>query len=156
MSGGDARETLDRRIEERRDELVELTRALVQIPTVNPPGEAYEPCQRLLARRLGRRGFEVQLLRAKGAIGDSTRHPRTNLIARIEGRGPGPCVHFNGHIDVVEAGDGWTVNPFAGVVRDGRLYGRGSCDMKGGLAAAVIAVESIHEAGVPFEGVLEI
>ena len=49
--GGDASEALDRRIEERRDELVELTRALVQIPTVNPPGEAYEACTRLLARR---------------------------------------------------------------------------------------------------------
>jgi succinyl-diaminopimelate desuccinylase len=65
-------------------------------------------------------------------------------------------VHFNGHIDVVEAGHGWTVDPFAGVVRDGRLYGRGSCDMKGGLAAAVIALESILAAGIRFAGALEV
>ena len=151
--GGD---DLDRRILDRRDDLVELTRTLVQIPTVNPPGEGYEACARLLARRLERRGFEVRMLRAKGAVGDSNRYPRTNVIGRIEGRGPGACVHFNGHIDVVQAGQGWTVNPFAGVVHDGRLYGRGSCDMKGGLAAAVIAVETILEAGIPFNGALEI
>src|SRR5690606_20694827 len=93
---------------------------------------------------------------AEGAPGDSERFPRLNVSARREGRGPGPCVHFNGHIDVVEAGHGWTVDPFAGVVRDGRLYGRGACDMKGGLAAAVIAVESILAAGTPFCGALEI
>lgn len=52
-------------------------------------------------------------------------------MARREGAGPGPCVHFNGHIDVVEAGQGWTVDPFGGDLIDGRVYGRGACDMKG-------------------------
>lgn len=154
--GEDAREALDRRIEARRDELVELTRSLIQIPTVNPPGENYEPLIRLLGSRLKRRGLEVETFRAKGAPGDSTRHPRTNLIARSEGREPGRCVHFNGHIDVVEVGRGWTVEPFAGVVRDGRIFGRGACDMKGGLAAAVIAVESILEEGIAHAGALEL
>ena len=62
------------------------------------------------------------------------------MIARYEGRAPGPCVHFNGHLDVVEPCLGWSLNPFAGVVRQGRLYGRGACDMKGGIAAAVVAL----------------
>jgi succinyl-diaminopimelate desuccinylase len=123
-----------RRIEDQRDALVDLTRELVAFPTVNPPGDAYKPCARHLGNRLSRAGFEVAYVRAEGAVGDSERYPRINLIARHGGRGPGRCVHFNGHIDVVEAGHGWTVDPFAGVVRDGRLYGRGSCDMKGGLA----------------------
>ena len=144
------------RIEAQRDALVELTRELVRFPTVNPPGEAYEPCARHLGNRLNRAGFEVTYVRAEGAIGDSERYPRVNVIARHEGRGPGPCVHFNGHIDVVEAAQGWTVDPFAGVVQGGRLYGRGACDMKGGLAAAVIALESILAAGTRFEGALEI
>ena len=65
-------------------------------------------------------------------------------------------MHFNGHIDVVEPGDGWSVNPFAGAVRDGRLYGRGAADMKGGIAAAVVALESILEAGIEFAGALEL
>jgi len=143
------------RIEGRRDELVELTRALIQIPTINPPGEAYEACARLLGERLRERGFEVGYLRAEGAIGDSARYPRVNVVARREGRGPGPCVHFNGHLDVVEAGHGWSVNPFAGAVRGGRLFGRGACDMKGGIAAAVIALESLLDDGIALPGALE-
>jgi succinyl-diaminopimelate desuccinylase len=149
-------EALFARIEDRRDALVELTRELVQIPTINPPGDAYRACARVLGNRLGHSGFEVVYLRAEGALGDSERYPRINLIARYEGRGPGPCVHFNGHLDVVEPGQGWSLNPFAGAVREGRLYGRGACDMKGGIAAAVIALESILEGGVRFAGALEL
>jgi succinyl-diaminopimelate desuccinylase len=142
------------RIEAQRDALVQLTRELVRFPTVNPPGAAYEPCARHLGDRLHRAGFEVTYIRAEGAIGDSGRYPRLNMVARHEGQGPGPCVHFNGHIDVVEAARGWSVDPFAGVVQSGRLYGRGTCDMKGGLAAAVIALESILAAGIRFRGTL--
>jgi succinyl-diaminopimelate desuccinylase len=149
-------EALFARIEDQRDALVDLTRELVRFPTINPPGEGYRACARHLGNRLTRGGFDVEYVRAEGAIGDSERYPRINVIGRCEGRGPGPCVHFNGHIDVVEPGHGWTVDPFAGVVRDGRLYGRGSCDMKGGLAAAVVALESILAAGIRFDGALEI
>lgn len=149
-------DTLFRRIGDQTGALVDLTRALIRIPTVNPPGDAYTPCAELLGRRLAARGFQVTYVRAEGTPGDSDRHPRTNVVARIEGRGPGRCVHFNGHIDVVPAGHGWTVDPFAGVVKDGRVYGRGACDMKGGLAAAVAAVEAILDCGIPFAGALEI
>lgn len=152
----DQRESLFRRIAERRDELVALTRDLIRIPTVNPPGDVYTDCAEFLGRRLAGRGFAVEYVRAQGAPGDSDRYPRTNVIARIEGREPGPCVHFNGHIDVVPAGQGWTVDPFEGVVKEGRVYGRGACDMKGGIAASIIAVEAILEAGIPFPGALEI
>jgi succinyl-diaminopimelate desuccinylase len=65
-------------------------------------------------------------------------------------------VHFNGHIDVVEAGEGWTVPPFEGVLKDGRVYGRGACDMKGGIAAAVVAVEALLDSGLELPGALEI
>src|SRR5215469_5249963 len=149
-------ERLFRRIEDRRAEMVELARELVRVPTVNPPGDAYAPCAELIGRRLAQRGFAVEYPRAVGTPGDSDRHPRVNVVARIEGRGPGACVHFNGHIDVVEAGRGWTVDPFAGVVRDGRLYGRGTSDMKGGLAAAVVAAEAILDERLPWSGALEI
>ena len=76
------------RIEAQRDALVELTRELVRFPTVNPPGEAYEPCARHLGNRLNRAGFEVTYVRAEGAIGDSERYPRVNVVARREGGGP--------------------------------------------------------------------
>ena len=134
-------EALDRRIEAAREDCVALARDLVRFPTINPPGEAYVPCAEFLARRLARSGFETRLVRAEGAPGDTDRHPRTNVVARREGSRPGPCVHFNGHIDVVEVGTGWSVEPFEGLIRDGRLYGRGACDMKGGLAAAIVAAE---------------
>jgi succinyl-diaminopimelate desuccinylase len=65
-------------------------------------------------------------------------------------------VHFNSHIDVVQSGAGWTLDPFAAVVRDGRVYGRGACDMKGGLAASIIAVESLLDSGERWPGTLEI
>lgn len=150
---------MDRLLEEiaaRRDEIVDLCRALVRIPTINPPGEAYAPCAELLGRRLARRGFVIRYVRAEGERGDSDRYPRVNVVARREGRSPGPTVHFNGHIDVVPVGEGWTVDPFGGEVRDGRVYGRGSCDMKGGIAAAVVAVEAIVDLFPDFPGALEI
>jgi succinyl-diaminopimelate desuccinylase len=65
-------------------------------------------------------------------------------------------VHFNGHIDVVQTGAGWTVDPFAGTVREGKLFGRGACDMKGGLAAAIVAVEALIDSGARLPGTLEI
>jgi succinyl-diaminopimelate desuccinylase len=156
MNGLVRTERLFGRIDAGRDDLIELTRDLVRVPTVNPPGEAYTECAELIGRRLAGKGFAVQYHRAEGARADSPKYPRTNVIARLEGAGPGPCVHFNGHIDVVEPGQGWTVDPFAGVVRDGRVYGRGTCDMKGGIAAAIVAVEAILAEGVRFPGAIEI
>src|SRR5580698_8751626 len=146
LAGGVA-EALCRAIDERREELVELTRELVRFPTVNPPGEAYRPCAEFIGRRLAQRGFAVQYLHAQGTPGDSARYPRVNVVARWESGMTGPCVHFNGHIDVVQTGAGWTVDPFAGVVKDGKLFGRGACDMKGGLAAAIVAAETLVDAG---------
>ncbi len=144
------------RIEDRTDDLVSLTRDLIRFPTVNPPGDYYTPCAEHLGERLRKRGFVVSYVRAEGAPGDSDALPRTNVIARWEGKRPGPCVHFNGHIDVVDAGKGWTMDPFEGVVKDGRVWGRGACDMKGGLAAAVIAVEALIDSGIDLPGALEI
>jgi succinyl-diaminopimelate desuccinylase len=144
------------RIEDKRDEIVALTQEMVRIPTINPPGDAYVPCAELIGERLRRRGFTVAYFRAEGTPGDSDRLPRVNVIARRENGRHGPCVHFNGHIDVVPAGYGWTFDPWAGEVRDGRVYGRGACDMKGGLAAAIVAVETLLESGIDLPGALEI
>ena len=143
-------------IRSKTEDCVALTRDLIRFPTINPPGEAYRPCAEFIGARLKARGFDVQYLRAEGTPGDNDRYPRTNVVARIEGARPGPCVHFNSHIDVVEAGEGWSVDPFEGVVRDGRVYGRGACDMKGGLAASIIAVEAFLETHPDFPGAIEI
>ncbi len=151
-----AEDAIRARVAARQDELVALTQDLVRIPTVNPPGDAYVPCAELIGNRLKQRGFTIAYVRGEGAPGDSDRYPRVNVIARFEGKRPGPTVHFNSHIDVVEPGQGWTVDPFAGVVRDGRVYGRGTCDMKGGLAASIIAAEALIDSGLDLPGAIEI
>jgi succinyl-diaminopimelate desuccinylase len=156
FSNADAVERLFSSIDERRDELVELTRELIRFPTINPPGEAYMPCAEFIGHRLSRRGFQVEYVRATGTPGDSDQYPRVNVIARREGAARGPCVHFNSHIDVVQAGGGWSVDPFAGVVKDGKVYGRGACDMKGGLAASIIALEALIDSAEKLPGTLEI
>jgi len=138
------------------DEMVAFTTALVRIPTINPPGEAYEPCARLLGDRLGDGGFDVEYIVADGRPEHSSRYPRVNVVGTRRGPTRGPVVHFNGHTDVVPAGEGWTVEPFSGIVRDGRIYGRGVCDMKAGLAAAMFAAEALRRADVALAGAIEI
>lgn len=143
-------------IEARRDDLVALTQELVRIPTLNPPGENYRDICDCLAKRLGATGFEVELIRAFGTPGDSDKYPRWNVVARRDGTRSGECVHFNSHIDVVDVGHGWTKDPFGGELVDGKIYGRGSCDMKGGLAASIVAAEAFLAVCPAFCGAIEI
>ena len=143
-------------VEARRDALVDTTVGLLKIPTFNPPGDNYlEICDHLESR-LRPAGFDCIKLRAKDAPGDSDATPRWNIIARRAGAGPGPCVHFNGHTDIVALGEGWTKDPFGADIEGDRIYGRGSCDMKGGLAAAIIAAEAFIEICPDFAGAIEI
>ena len=149
-------ERLSRTIESRADELTALTADLIRFPTINPPGDAYRPCAEYIAERLKKRNFGIEFIRAEGTPGDTDRYPRVNVVARFDGRTRGATVHFNSHIDVVEAGDGWTLDPFTGIVKDGRVYGRGACDMKGGLAASIIAAEAFMDVNPDFPGAIEI
>ena len=144
------------RIDGKRDDLVQLTQDLIRIPTLNPPGENYGVICDFLNKRLKASGFETQLIRAFDTIGDSERYPRWNIIARRDGTSLGDCVHFNSHTDVVEVGAGWTFDPFGGEIADGNIYGRGACDMKGGLASSIIAAEAFIEEYPHFSGAIEI
>src|SRR5471032_620621 len=143
-------------IDRATDEIVQFTVDLVRIPTVNPPGDEYEACARFVGDHLDRRNYDVEYITADGRPEHTRRHPRINVVGSRPGTGGGPVVHLNGHIDVVPPGDGWTVDPFGGVVQDGRIFGRGVCDMKAGLAAAVYAAEAIERAGVRLPGTIEI
>ena len=138
------------------DELVAFTSDLIRVPTVNPPGEAYEDCARLIGDRLAACGFEIEYHAAEGRAEHTREHPRVNVVGLRRGRALRPAVHLNGHFDVVPAGAGWTKDPFGGEVEDGRIYGRGACDMKAGIAAAVYAAEAIRRAGVDLNGSVEI
>ena len=82
--------------------MVAFTAALVRIPTVNPPGEAYDDCARFIGNRLAADGFDVEYFVADGRPEHSARYPRVNVVGGRRG-GPGPVVHLNGHFDVVPA-----------------------------------------------------
>jgi succinyl-diaminopimelate desuccinylase len=143
-------------IEAAADEMVDFTAEMIRIPTVNPPGEAYEDCARLIGDRLDQCGFEVEYLAAEGSPQHTAAYPRINVVGLRRGRSLRPLVHLNGHFDVVPVGSGWTVDPFGGEVRDGRIYGRGTSDMKAGITAAVYAAEAIRRAGLELNGSVEI
>ena len=149
-------EDLFARIEAKRGDLIALTQDLIRIPTLNPPGDCYREICDYLDNRLRRAGFETELIRAKDTPGDSEKYPRWNIVARRDGRHSGDCIHFNSHTDVVEVGKGWTHDPFGAVHEEGKIYGRGACDMKGGLAASIIAVEAFLEIHPDFAGAIEI
>jgi acetylornithine deacetylase len=151
MSRGSVRET----VLSLRDELVELASDLVKRKTVT--GEEDE-AQRALAERLRDWGLEVDLWRIDSGLrshpafcDDGQPVERLNLVARWGESSKGPAaLLLNGHIDVVPEGerDRWSSDPYSGEIRDGTLYGRGSCDMKGGLAAAAIAIRAAMKLGV--------
>ena len=140
----------------KRDDLIALTQDLIRIPTLNPPGENYRQICEYLDKRLSGHGFETELIRAVGTPGDGDKYPRWNIVARRTGARSGECVHFNSHTDVVEVGAGWTFDPFGAEVSDGKIYGRGTCDMKGGLASSIIAAEAFIETYPDFAGAIEI
>ncbi len=143
-------------VDARRDDLVALTQALIRLPTLNPPGDNYLEICEFLGTRLKDAGFDIEFVRAQDAVGDSDRYPRWNIVARKEGAYPGDCIHFNSHTDVVEVGRGWSFDPFGGELNDGKIYGRGACDMKGGLATSIIAAEAFLEICPNFSGAIEI
>lgn len=140
------------------DEMVDTLRGFVRIPTVNPPGEAYEDFVAHAQALLDRLGYRTEVVRVPeellpelAPLGDG--RPRPSLVARLAGpAGPGFRLHLNGHYDVVPAGHEWTHDPFGGEVVDGRIYGRGACDMKSGLVAQVYAVEALRRAGIDWAG----
>ncbi len=152
----DRRDAVLKQIEADSDELVDFAAELIRLPTVNPPGALYRECAETIGRRFEQHGLDVEYLDGEGRPEHTQAYPRINVIGRRSGASARPLVHLNGHLDVVPAGRGWTVEPFSGEVRDGRLYGRGSSDMKAGLAAAVYAVEAIRRAGLRLGGSVEL
>ena len=148
--------TLIAAVEDRRAALIGLAQDLIRIPTLNPPGRNYRAICDYLAARFLAQGWEVEVIRAQGAPGDSDAFPRWNLVARMASGRAGDCVHFNSHHDVVEVGHGWTRDPFGGALDGDRIYGRGACDMKGGLAASMIAAEAFLAATPDWRGSIEI
>jgi len=131
------------------DELIALTRDLVRIPSVVRPGDPTATEAAVAAhveRWLRTEGFDVEVHEVAPG--------RPNVLASIGASGAGRTLLLEGHTDVVTEGDAreWSHPPFGGDLVDGRIYGRGSADMKSGLAAAMVAAAAIKRSGARLGG----
>jgi len=131
------------------DELIALTRDLVRIPSVVRPGDPTATEAAVAAhveRWLSIEGFDVEVHEVAPG--------RPNVLASIGASSAGPTLLLEGHTDVVTEGnvDEWSHPPFGGDLVDGRIYGRGSADMKSGLAAAMVAAAAIKRSGARLGG----
>ncbi len=163
--------SLERRVVDevarREDELVGLLGDLVAFDT-RAPDPDYAPrdeaaLQGYVAERMRAAGLAVRVWEPEAADLPPSRYPipdghhfggRPQLVATATGAGGGRNLLFNGHVDVVtaEPRELWTSPPFAPELRDGRLYGRGACDMKGGVASMLLATEVLRGLDVPLRG----
>jgi acetylornithine deacetylase len=155
-------------IRAQEDDLVELVRTLVRFDTTSvdlSPGSAHTEneeaaLQAVVAERLRAIGAEVDQWEPEAeTFADHPMMPpwhdwrnRPLTVGTLRGQGGGRSLVINGHIDVVAPGAGWSSPPFAAEVRDGRIYGRGACDMKGGVGAALFALEALLACDVALAG----
>lgn len=128
------------------DETLELLRDLIRIPSENPPGQELAKAEHLKGF-FERNGVSARL--------EPVAPERPNVIVELGSR-QSPLLVLNGHTDTVPAGEGWTVDPFGAEVRDGRVYGRGACDMLAGVAAMSAAALAVKRSGIELAGRLAI
>ncbi len=164
-------ETIAKAVEQRADRIVETLCDIVRFPSIvkSDPREAgpgERDCQLYLQKRLEAVGFTTDLwdpdgpaLYAKyegrpGANKGRTFEGRPNLAGVLKGRGDGRSLMLTGHVDVVPPGapEHWMSDPFAPVVSEGFVRGRGTVDMKGGVACMLMAIEILKEIGVTLAG----
>jgi len=156
-------------IDDHREEVINFLQELIRIPSVTPwfkpkKEESREAeVQEAIKKRMEDMGAEVkswepnaeELSRYEGRPGYYADHKfegRPNQVAILKGEGGGKSLMLTGHVDVVPAAGGWKEDPFGGVRRDGVIYGRGAVDMKGGIAAMVMALEAIVQSGYKLKG----
>ncbi len=124
----------------RQGRVVEIARRLIAVPSPNPPGDTRDVAEAaaMIVREVVP-DVELALHAVSGGI--------VNLVARVHGSGPGRRIVLNGHLDTYPVNEAlpWTVDPLGGAVREGRLYGRGAADMKGGIAASITALALLAE-----------
>ena len=151
---------VDDAVDTLRSELIDFAQSLVRIPSVSGSEQA---AQRAIAAKYRALGLDTDIVPSLREELES--HPafsddaipfvdRLNVIAHWRGTGGGRSLILNGHMDVVPPGDvaKWTRDPWGGEIEGDRLYGRGACDMKSGLASAVFAVQALQSIGVELQG----
>jgi len=125
------------------EEIIHLTRELVRTPSVNPPADTRQ-CADLILNAFRREQIESEIVEGKtGAC---------NVVARLPGKGKGKTLLLNGHMDVVPPGEDWSVDPFGAEIRGNKIYGRGTSDMKSGIASMMAAMIEMKRSGYSFYG----
>lgn len=133
----------------KKDELIKFTQELVRINSVYDPEKAEaneKAAAEYIYEFLKKEGFEVHI--------EEVAPGRPNVIAFLRGKQPGKTILFEGHTDVVTAGDPdqWNYDPFGAEIVGDRMYGRGTCDTKGNVAAAIFAAKAVKDSGQDFCG----
>jgi len=159
MSATDRRKLLDR-IEADRDKAIAFLQQMIKIPSVT--GDEAN-IQKFLAEHMRKLGLKVDMWDTDWE--ELKKHPayrpvdrgyagRPNIVATLKGTGGGRSLLLNGHTDVIPVGngEGWSDDPWSAKIKDGRIYGRGSADMKSGVASHIMAVESLLAAGLKPKG----
>ena len=129
-------------------EVVKFCQELVRIKSVNPPGDELQAAE-YVASVLKKLGLEVELIKHSPT--------RASVLARLKSSRKKPGLLYNGHLDTVPVGaEEWIHEPFRADVAEGKIWGRGTADMKGGLAVIMVAAKALAEARVPLQGDLVI
>lgn len=131
--------------DKQQHELLELLCALISYKSENPPGEEQQVAE-FIYRYFRQENIDVELQEVAPG--------RPNVIAHLRGTGTGKHLLFNGHIDVVPCGCGWSTEPFDPVIKDGKVFGRGAADMKSGVAAMMYAASLLKRNQDKFSGEL--
>lgn len=140
-------------LQKNQKKLLKFTKDLCAFQTVNPPGTFYDECVDFLEQYAIQAGLKTNKIRVpltyqkNNTTKDCWEHPRFNLVCTWD-VGSSQTIHLNSHYDVVPVSPDWNTNPFKPVARDGKLFGRGTMDMKGCLAASLFAVIAIKECGL--------
>jgi acetylornithine deacetylase len=153
-------EAISRAVEDRRDEAVRLLQELVCVPSVTGEEGAV---QAIVERAFRERRFSVDVWEAtpeevspyREHVGEQSGYEnRPNVVGVRAGRGGGRSLLLNAHVDTVAGGDpaAWGRDPFSGEVEGDLLYGRGSCDMKGGLVTQLAALDALAQLGIELQG----
>jgi len=153
-------ENVLKKVDELHEYYVNLLKDMVSIATVVPPGENYKEFVDYGKEVLKDLGMEVSVVEVPKDylakhIPEMKDNPRYILLGRLKGDGK-TTLHFNGHYDVVPPGTGWKTDPFKPVIVDGKLYGRGASDMKGGIVSILTAIKALVESGIEINGTLEV
>jgi acetylornithine deacetylase/succinyl-diaminopimelate desuccinylase family protein len=133
------------KIDSHQDDIIELCSRMVQISSENPPGDTTELAS-FLCKYLESKGLEYEVYAPQKTM--------PNVVCRLRGSGPGRRLIYNGHLDTYPSGDSerWQYDPLSGLVADGKIYGRGVSDMKGGCTASIASYWVLSQLRDRFKG----